>query len=684
MERTSQTSKSKKRKVKTVKHMQKKKKRDSETPPAAKESQPPSDNNSDKPNEKQAYIQVNSATFIQHIRKFDAVTFNESNLIQKINQTISHSFQTYESTNSNNLPTLPSPRNTNLSLTTYYPDQANIGSLCSFRCYVEDFMLLERDECVLVLIPVTSVDLVKIYNDVIQSQKRHCLEFNSVGYYVVAMHVHLNPAKEHLLQPTSLTFINDGLSMGNSYANNGCVLKSKSIDMHNQIMLSWKQVFEGKKAGIQVWKKGKSKRNPYNLMTKTRKAEKHVSILGILSDEMFGDISQVKDLLTAYYKIKARYCQNKISLLEKIIAKINQDTSLEGDACKNVLERTDSLFEQGIIDACTKYSVLHDPIISHDDYIGLVDYYKEQMPAHYEDMKKKFSFGKYAGLEKNKHLLESRFYDKILFSQFLSQARVKNPKNCIYWAMVPTVALYARGITQNMSCTGTFFGSQLHYKTCIKKLSEITSNMVKCQEFPTKSELTTFVTMDNNQKGFPVKNPRYGQNNKFVTVTGRTFVQYKKTIMEYLENYRTELTFKNQAIVSALKQPHFEKLYCDGVIPIESISNTLTSFEDVPSDGMKVDITGERMQAYIDLVVIAYTISTQRKYVSGHNATTDTFKRWKFQSEKHWKNPLRSKTMKLFASLKKSVFLKLNLSRTGTQSYGIQRSMSLLSCMFLA
>ena len=74
------------------------------------------------------------------------------------------------------------------------------------------------------------------------------------------------------------TFANDSLSMGKSYANNGCILKSKSLDMHTQIMLSWKNVFEGKKDGMQVWKKGTSKRNAYNVMTKTRKAEKHLSM----------------------------------------------------------------------------------------------------------------------------------------------------------------------------------------------------------------------------------------------------------------------------------------------------------------------------------------------------------------------------------------------------------------------
>ena len=113
------------------------------------------------------------------------------------------------------------------------------------------------------------------------------------------------------------------------------------------------------------------------------------------------------------------------------------------------------------------------------------------------------------------------------------------------------------------------------------------------------------------------------------------------------------LTFKNQAIVSALKQPHFERLCCNGVILIDLIFNALATFQDIPSDGMSVDITGKQVQVYIDLVTIAYTISTQRKYLSGHNATKDTFKKWQFQPEEFWKNPLRAKSMKLFACLKK-------------------------------
>ena len=113
------------------------------------------------------------------------------------------------------------------------------------------------------------------------------------------------------------------------------------------------------------------------------------------------------------------------------------------------------------------------------------------------------------------------------------------------------------------------------------------------------------------------------------------------------------LTVKNQAIVPALKQPDFEELCCNGVILIDLISNALATFQDIPSNAMSVDLTGKRVQVYIDLVTIAYTISTQRTYLSGHNATNDTFKKWKFQPDEFWKNPLRVKSMQLFASLKK-------------------------------
>ena len=41
--------------------------------------------------------------------------------------------------------------------------------------------------------------------------------------------------------------------------------------------------------------------------------------------------------------------------------------------------------------------------------------------------------------------------------------------------------------------------------------------------------------MDNNQKGYNVKNPQGGANNQFIKVTGRTFVECEETDMNGLE-----------------------------------------------------------------------------------------------------------------------------------------------------
>ena len=56
-------------------------------------------------------------------------------------------------------------------------------------------------------------------------------------------------------------------------------------------------------------------------------------------------------------------------------------------------------------------------------------------------------------------------------------------------------------------------------------------------------------TMDNNQRGYPIKFPRSGSNNKFVKVTGRTFVEAAKTIYNLSEEYKTKVTYTDKKII---------------------------------------------------------------------------------------------------------------------------------------
>ena len=67
----------------------------------------------------------------------------------------------------------------------------------------------------------------------------------------------------------------------------------------------------------------------------------------------------------------------------------------------------------------------------------------------------------------------------------------------------------------------------------------------------------------------------------------------------------------NQAIVSVLKQPHFEQISTDESVRTKSILTMLTSFKSIPSKGKRVDVTGHRVRIYTELVEISHLSSSQ-------------------------------------------------------------------------
>ena len=80
------------------------------------------------------------------------------------------------------------------------------------------------------------------------------------------------------------------------------------------------------------------------------------------------------------------------------------------------------------------------------------------------------NIGKKIAKTRNKHLVDSLFYDKITFYQFLSQVRTMNPRLLTGWAITSTISSYARGITHNRQSILTYFGAAVHDKTMNKFL----------------------------------------------------------------------------------------------------------------------------------------------------------------------------------------------------------------------
>ena len=71
--------------------------------------------------------------------------------------------------------------------------------------------------------------------------------------------------------------------------------------------LAWADVLGGKRAGLQVWKKGISKRDPYDLFSNKRSEKTLYHLLHVLSREMYGDVIQTLKLILAHKPVTSRY-----------------------------------------------------------------------------------------------------------------------------------------------------------------------------------------------------------------------------------------------------------------------------------------------------------------------------------------------------------------------------------------
>ena len=85
-------------------------------------------------------------------------------------------------------------------------------------------------------------------------------------------------------------------------------------------------------------------------------------------------------------------------------------------------------------------------------------------------MKVTLGIDKKEALTKNHHLVQSGYYDRLIFYQFLSQARVRNPQYLISWAMVAAAALYSCGLGDTVQKRSTYCGISSSVKTLIKNI----------------------------------------------------------------------------------------------------------------------------------------------------------------------------------------------------------------------
>ena len=138
----------------------------------------------------------------------------------------------------------------------------------------------------------------------------------------------------------------------------------------------------------------------------------------------------------------------------------------------------------------------------------------------------------------------------------------------------------------------------------------------------------TCVTLDNNQKGHPLKYQRFGSSNQFVKVTARMICEC--VCCETIISGHVPLTYVNQVIPSPVGLPTFSSLN------IHRISNEfITEISDASNANIdqEIDFSGQRVNSYISMVNIAVNLCSQMQFLTGYNNKTELYKYWTHQPD---------------------------------------------------
>lgn len=280
----------------------------------------------------------------------------------------------------------------------------------------------------------------------------------------------------------------------------------------------------------------------------------------MLFDECFGDRLQCTFLVIAYYQAQKKQKQNGLKLFLQRIES-NPSVTLEGDDFEFVLVEINKAFENAMQSCYIDFESITEPLLTREQILHLLQIYKNKLPNHYNLMKQLLGFHQKVNKQRNIHLKESQYYDRIIFYQFLQQSRVRNRCNLTFWAMVSAADAYANGGTEK-SINGLVHSAfSTTISTFLKKTKMWRDQMPEAMARLFHSKLKVVCCLDNNQKGFQLKYQRNGSSNTFVKVTATCIKQFVP-IEDFIHQIKLnpEITYIEQAVPSPYGMPRFESL----------------------------------------------------------------------------------------------------------------------------
>ena len=503
------------------------------------------------------------------------------------------------------------------------------------RLCVEDFILLNAGDCIKVLIPEKEVKKKsKIYP--FDSKFISCLmdvdaPTTQIGgpnnsYFVLSCVIKSCPNRPHAIGGIDRITFQKGF-FGNQ--NFGCLLDVEETDIVP--LLKWRDVFNGKRKGLQVWSSCHTFRFPTETFFNYRQNDDILlKLLTMMFDECFGDRIQAQLLVIAYYQArnKSKQCQ-----MNKLISTIQnaQPVLLCDGSFKDLMNEVDKVFKNEMISCYSTFNSITEPILSRTQILNLVSKYKSILPNHYKLMKEVLGFHLKENQKRNQHLQESFYYDRLLLYQFLQQGRIRNCKHMPHWGMVAAADAYAKGDGEKSIHTSVHSG----YSTTISTFLSKTKQWRKSMPNTIQNELSTkqkFVCcLDNNQKGYTRKYQRDGSSNKFIKVTATCIKECFDVSSLYNSTVNNvDLTYYDQAVPSPIGLPIYETILDNtntlsesGVLDcINYINNKdkRASYLHNDNNSINIDSSGSRVNTYKEVCLIVQQLNNIRQCASGYVA----------------------------------------------------------------
>ena len=297
-------------------------------------------------------------------------------------------------------------------------------------CLLEDYMLITKNELVKVLVPTDNAEIdisnwlflidhnATAYLGTIQFQKNLYYVFEGI----ILTSSESSMVKAGFIPDTNLKWM---FGVGNSGSLISFEVNNKISD--KSILVTWTHVLTGRKDGIQVWSQRDNIRNLSenfrNLRRKDNNASKSeeymLSFLNNVYPELYGDVTQLRALLSTYYKSLSSIKSNN-TVPDTIIDLAEVD--MNRPDVQQFLRDIDNSFKAAIDCCFTNFTPIGKPLLDINEMDLFIDRYKRLFPQHYNIMKRLLGIERKKKEGRNIHL--DQYYDRNCFYQFLSQSRI--------------------------------------------------------------------------------------------------------------------------------------------------------------------------------------------------------------------------------------------------------------------